>query len=51
LPVSAFGWSPKALGDCYLFAASMTLNATMVTFDRAFAELAKRHARTAIVLA
>ena len=29
--------SPKALGDCYLLAASQVASATLVTFDRALA--------------
>jgi toxin-antitoxin system PIN domain toxin len=29
--------SPKALGDCYLIAASQSLDATLVTFDKALA--------------
>ena len=35
-PVSRLS-SPKALGDCYLLAASQVTNATLVTFDRSLA--------------
>ncbi len=41
--------SPKALGDCYLLAASLVAEATLVTFDRGLAA-AGRKTRQRIVL-
>jgi toxin-antitoxin system PIN domain toxin len=34
--------SPKALGDCYLLAASQVANATLVTFDRGLASACQK---------
>lgn len=34
--------SPKALGDCYLLAASNVADATLVTFDRGLASACKK---------
>lgn len=41
--------SPKALGDCYLLAASKAMGATLVTFDRGLAS-ACRKTRQAVAL-
>jgi predicted nucleic acid-binding protein len=40
--------SPKSLGDCYLMAVSQSLDATLVTFDRALAAACEqaKHAAT-----
>jgi len=40
-PVSRLS-SPKALGDCYLLAASQIAEATLVTFDRALASACRK---------
>ena len=34
--------SPKALGDCYLLAASQVTDATLVTFDRGLASVCRK---------
>jgi predicted nucleic acid-binding protein len=34
--------SPKALGDCYLLAASQVTDATLVTFDRGLASVCQK---------
>jgi uncharacterized protein len=43
--------SPKAIGDCYLVAASAALKATLVTFDHGLADVADRLKYEALLLA
>ncbi len=39
----------KAVGDCWLLAYSMEINATLVTFDRALYELARKQGHSAVI--
>jgi hypothetical protein len=41
----------KAIGDCYLLAASTASAATLVTFDRGFLDLARRVGYDVLLLA
>jgi toxin-antitoxin system PIN domain toxin len=42
--------SPKALGDCYLLAASQSANATLATFDRGLASACQKAGQRVILL-
>ncbi len=42
--------SPKALGDCYLLAASRVANATLVTFDRGLASACQKSGQRVALL-
>lgn len=39
----------KAVGDCWLLACSMEINATLVTFDRALYEFARKQDHSAMI--
>jgi len=39
----------KAVGDCWLLAFAMEINATLVTFDRALYELCRKQGHTAVI--
>lgn len=39
----------KAVGDCWLLAFAMEINATLVTFDRALFELCRKQGHTAVI--
>jgi len=39
----------KALGDCWLLAFAMEINAALVTFDRGLYDLARRQGQTAVI--
>lgn len=41
--------APKAVGDCWLLAVAKELNATLVSFDRALIDLAKRQGLPAVI--
>jgi toxin-antitoxin system PIN domain toxin len=39
----------KAVGDCWLLAFAMEIDATLVTFDRALYELCRKNGHTAVI--
>jgi toxin-antitoxin system PIN domain toxin len=41
--------APKAVGDCWLVAFAMGINATLVTFDRALFELCRKQGHKAVI--
>lgn len=41
--------APQAVGDCWLLAYAIDIRATLVTFDRALHEYARKQGRSAII--